>query len=158
MTEIQNYNICQKAIDLKDTIEKNFLTLGLLLKDIRDNRRYSQEAFWCFCEEDMKFSESKASRLIKVIEVMLLGWKWNEERIIKIGGWDSAYLIASTAKDQKEGENMYEKGETADGFLPPSEYRKIVSEHKQGVECKHTDTYMLKICRKCGYKEKMYND
>jgi len=146
----------QKTVELKSNIERSFLLLGERLKRIRDEKIYlpAYEAFWCFTEEQLKMSESTASRLISVYQKFILDWKVSPEKVIDIGGWNEAYLICKQAKNKDEAEELLEKY----ALMPPSEIRKEVASLKVG-EHKH-DWYELHIrqCRVCGLKEQIQNE
>jgi len=67
MNKDEQYQFCNNLIALKDEIEKNFLVLGKGLIAVRDERLYipAWNSFPEYCEE-LKLSESKASKLISI--------------------------------------------------------------------------------------------
>jgi len=152
MLEITGYEKCQEAIALKDVIGEGILTLGKKLKDIRENRYYhpTHETFWQFCEEDMKMSDSKASRLISVYEFFILKHGISPTKVLELDSWDTAYKISLTAKSKDEAERLLD--------LVPSELKKEMAGLKNG-EHKHewVETH-VRQCKICQLREKIYND
>lgn len=149
-------NYLEKTVELKSSIERSFLLLGERLKKIRDERLYlpSYEAFWCFTEEQLKMSESVASRLISVYQKFILDWKVSPEKVVEIGGWNEAYLISKHAKNKDEAEEMLEKY----ALMPPSEVRKDVASLKVGEHRHEWIEVRIRQCKACGLREKIYNE
>jgi len=147
---------CKKAVVLKQNLEKNFIVLGGLLLKIRDEELYKPdwEAFWEFCEGEMKMSESQASRLITAYKKLILEYGFTDEFVVEAGGWNEAYTVAKLARDRNHALELLEKGK----LMPPSDFRKELSLEKVG-EHKH-DFFIVnqRQCRICGLREKIYDN
>ncbi len=150
------FSYCEETKALKDNLEKGFLALGERLKRIRDEKLYMpvHENFWAFLQEDIKISESMASRLITVFEKLILGYGVSQETVIELGGWSEAYQVAKLAHSKKEAEELIDKLK----LLPPSEQRKELADYKAGGVCQHEwNEIHIKQCKLCGLKEKVYD-
>lgn len=153
MTNELKIKIISDCIALKEMIEKSFILLAEKLKRIRDERLYepAHEGFWQFLQEDLKMSESQASRMIITYEKLILGMGFTASRILEVGGWNEAYLIAKHARNKKEADELIDQA----SLMPPTEFRKVINDLKAGD--KHSHNWIevhLRQCA-CGAKEKI---
>jgi len=158
MSTLSKYNYCVEVVELKNKIEVAFLTLGEMLYQIRTNSLFegSWETFADYLEE-IKMSESVASRLITVYSKMILEYKISPDLIAKAGGWSNAYEIVKLSKNKEETEKWLEDSSSK----MAKDIKIAIREAKTGVSqetCKHYDTYLLRICRKCGDKETVHEE
>ncbi len=123
---IQNLKYCEETLALKEGLELGFLTLGERLLRIRDERLHAPQ--WEDFDEfvaELKMAPSTVSRLIGIYQKLVLEYKIAPAQIGKAGGWT---VVAE-----------------------------VFVEAKTGVlqrDCKHADTYTIKICRDCGERTK----
>lgn len=154
----KNLEYCEKTLTLKSALEEGFVALGERLGRIRDEELYKPQ--WStFAEflEEMKLSEATASKMISIYQKFVIGFGIAPEKIALAGGWNPAYEISTFAQTKKEAVEWLEKSST----LTRQDLRKELQERKSGIpmkECKHKDTYTIKICRDCGEREKINED
>lgn len=148
--------IIEECIALKEMIEQGFIVLAGKLKKIRDEKLYSpqHESFWAFLQEDLKMSESQASKLITTYEVLVLKYGMTERRVLDTGGWNEAYLIAKQAKNKDEADDLIEKS----SLMPPTEFRKVLADEKIGPHTHKWEIVNFRQCTKCGLREKIFQD
>lgn len=157
MNKITNYNKCLSVIEFKKNIELMFLELGKALMEIRDGFLY--EGSWDTFEEyldEIKISPSVASRLITVYRTMVLDYQLEPTLIANAGGWSNAYEIIKVSPTKEEAEKWLIESENR----MPKDTKILLREAKTGVSqetCPH-DYYLLKVCRKCGDKIRVYED
>ena len=154
---ITHYDYCQQTLTLKANIEHSFLALGERLKKIRDQRLYepSWTSFYEYCEE-MKMNESTASRLIGIYEKFILEYHFEHQKLLEAGGWSVISECLPVIKSKNDAEEWLHKAKT----LSRGDLRKELKEKKTGITetgCRH-DYYMLRVCRKCGEKTRVYDD
>jgi hypothetical protein len=158
--EIASVTLCEKTLSLKNDIEKGFLVLGKNLHKIREEELYKcQWLKWEDYLDDMKMSSSTASKLITIYEKFILEWKIDEKTILNMGGYSNAYTLIPMLKGKEDDEVKEKIREFS--LLSRSDLEQKKNEEITGVNrdtCKHKDTYLLKICRDCGYKEKINED
>lgn len=148
--------LIEECKTLKDMIEKSFIVLAEKLKQIRDERLYApiHESFWSFLQEDLKMSESQASRMITTYEKLILGMGFTPKEILEIGGWNEAYLIAKHAKNKKDAQLLMEKS----ALMPPTEFRKEIAEYKSGEHKHNWEEVHFRQCKICFIREKIFKD
>lgn len=146
-----NQEYCTETLELKNSIEENFLELGKRLMKIRDEELYAPnwENFGGYIEE-MKVSESAASRLITIYAKFVLEFKIAPAQVALAGGWATVSELIPLLKEgtKKEAESWLNKAST----LTKSDLRKEVNEARSGIEmkdCKHAETLLFKRCLVC---------
>lgn len=155
--KLSNYNYCQKVIELKKNIEIAFLTLGEYLYNIREKHLY--ESQWgSFSEylDEIKMADSVASRLIKVYTKLILEYQIEPEKIAQAGGWSNAYEIVQLSPTKEKAEDWLDEV----AIKMPKDIKIALREAKSGIkeeECEH-DLYTIRCCRKCSYKERIYEE
>jgi hypothetical protein len=158
LSEQKRHDFCKQTIELKKEIESNFVELGRMLHEIKDNRYY--EAGWTSWEEycmELKISQSTISRLIRIYEIFVLRYDFAPRQIAEAGGWTVvAQLLPEINEKTAKDDVKVWLGEMAD--LTRSDAQKAINERKIGVpvdDCLHDDTYTIKICRVCGERWKL---
>lgn len=156
-SEKKRHEFCLEALDLKKNIECDFLELGMLLYKIKEERYY--EAGWSSWEEyvmELKMSESSISRLIRIYQIFILRFKFAPAQLAPIGWTNVAELLPQIKETTPRNDVHGWLDEMAD--LSRSDLRRTITERKKGVsmdDCKHKDTYTIKICRDCGDRWKL---
>jgi N-glycosylase/DNA lyase len=161
MNKDKQYKFCTDLIALKDEIEKNFLILGKGLMSVRDARLYDPawHSFAEYCEE-LKLSESKASKLISIYSNFVLAFEIPEKKILSAGGWTVASKIATAVGDSKE---LSVKYLDLAAVLSQADLDKELNAHKTGTDeivCLHPNLVELHFhyCDVCKMKRKIYSD
>lgn len=160
MNQLTNYEYCQKTTELKASLESGFIVLGERLKKIRDERLYLpvHEAFYAYCEEELKISEPCATKMILVYSRLIEEWGISPEKVVAMGGYNKAYTLSQKSKDKEDFLALMEKCQTADGFVATSEMNKIIADHEGGGVCPHSDTYLVRICKACNLHVKEFEN
>lgn len=156
--ELTNYNRCLEVIDFKKNIELMFLELGKALMDIRDNSYFlsNWESFEDYLNE-MKIAPSVASRLITVYRTMVLEYEFEPKLIANAGGWSNAYEIIKVSPTKDDARRWLED---SDNRLP-KDTKALLRQAKTGIsedDCPHSDTYTIKVCRRCNAKIREYEE
>lgn len=148
--------IIEECIALKEMIEQGFIVLAGRLKKIRDEKLYSpqHESFWMFLQEDLKMSDSQASKLITTYEILVVKYGMTERRVLDTGGWNEAYLIAKQAKNKDEADELIEKS----SLMPPTEFRKVLADEKIGEHRHEWLEIHIRQCKKCNLREKIFKE
>lgn len=150
MNELKNLDFCNKTIQFKKDIEKNFLLLGEHLKSIRDAQLYKPqwENFMVYCEE-LDMSESTASKLINIYEVFVLTLGIPTAELTSTKGWSSLAEALPLVKSKEEADRILHLRET----LTAKDFRDTIRAEKRGTSldtCDHADSYLVRVCRTCG--------
>lgn len=156
MNELENLNYCNEALKLETQLRKGFLVLAGYLYNIRENRLYEPQwsSFTEFCWEFKEVSPSTISKMITVYEKFVKQFKFPQGKLEEIG-WTALYTI-SNLSDTKENATYWMQlaKEQNQGDL-----RKTVKEEMTGesmMNCKHKNTFTIKVCKDCGQKERIY--
>lgn len=158
MMDIQKYDYCNDTIKLKENIEQSFLFLGERLKKIRDEDLYKDG--WASFEDyldELDMNKSVASKLITVYETFSVKFPTPPQELITPKGWTNLYEIATVIKTYDD----YTKWLSDWQVLRSSDLRIKVREAKSGVlqeQCKHEDSYLLRICRTCNARYQEYEE
>lgn len=156
-SEKKQHEFCLEALDLKKNIECDFIELGMLLSKIKEFRYY--EAGWSSWEEyvmELKMSEASISRLVRIYEVFILRFKFAPAQLAPIGWANVAELLPQIKETTPRNDVQGWLGEMVN--LPRQDVRRAIIERKTGIsmaDCKHKDTYTIKICRGCGDRWKL---
>lgn len=156
LTETKKHQFCNEALKLKQEIEVDYLALGAMLMKIQDERLW--EAGWESWDEytmELKMSQGAVSRIINIYKVFVLQYEVPEKTLALAGGWSVVAEYLPMVKEDTK------KAEVANWFSDASEMtrqdiRRTITEARKGIDmtkCKHTDYYILKICRNCGNRE-----
>lgn len=157
--KLTNYNYCQACIEWKEQIELAFIVLGEKLMNIRDKYMYvdSWESFDDYLKE-IKMQPSVASRLITVYKKFVLEYELPVDRIAAAGGWSNAYEIIGKSKDREEALSWLERFENADSEKTVGSIKKELRSGISRDDCPHSESYILKVCLKCGEKVRVYEN
>lgn len=154
-----SYGYLQETLKLKENIENGFLSLGERLMKIRDEEMWKAgyDSFADYLEE-MKMSESNASKLISVYSKYILEYDIEPEKVLAVGGHSVAYAILPFAKSKEKAEEWLEKGR----HLTRQHIEQEIREMKTGIridECDHDwNEVHIRQCRSCGLREKVHDD
>ena len=156
MNEIKALEFCEETLQLHLEAEGVFLSLAKRLKQIRDEKLFGTQwsSFGEFLNE-MKLTEAKASRLITVYEKFVLGWGIDTPKLLTAGGWTNLYELGRFAKTKEEALEWIERRATA----MESHFRESLRIARKGLEdCKHEEYYELRICSRCGHRERIFRE
>ena len=146
--QLTNTEYIKVTVQLKRDLEKNFFVLGERLKKIRDDELYVgvYDSFREFLE-DMRMTESFASRLIKVYSTFIERFKMKPETIATVG-WSALYQIAKHTENKKEATDLVELARNVRRVDLEDELR----ERKTGCinHIFNGDKIVLKRCITCG--------
>ena len=142
---------CQKAIELKQNIEISYLKLGEMLYNIKEGKLYEPNwsSFHEYCME-FKLPSSTVSKVLNIYRVFVLEYGFPEKEIIMVG-WTSLAETLPQIKNKEDAIRWFGTATT----LSRQDLKKELVEAKTGVlmrNCKHRDTYTMRICRDCGDK------
>ena len=156
MSDISKYNYCEETTKLKQSIEVSFITLGERLRRIRDEKLYEgQWETFALYLMDAKISEATASKLINIYQRFFVEWNFPSEKLVEAGGWTVVASLLPVCKTKEQAEEWMDKALV----LSRPDLEKEIREVKTGmpmITCKHSDSYMIKICRHCGERERIY--
>jgi hypothetical protein len=153
--EILKLNYCHKALELKKDIEFSYLKLAEMLYNIQLEKLYEpQWSSWLeFCME-LRLSKATVSKLMGIYQIFILKYGFEREEVTVVG-WT---LLAETLPHIKKKSDAIKWLRNASS-LSREHLKKEVVEAKTNVkmyECKHKDTYTIRICRDC--KEKWQDE
>ena len=153
MLDIIPIDFCNNTLQLKKTIESSFLVLGERLAKIRSERLWeSNWDSWAEYLMEMKVTESTASRLISVYDKYVIEYKISEEKLANVG-WSNLYEMIPLLKDKGSADEMIDKT----SLMRKEDIREeIRSARHEAHEHEWTDLH-LRICKKCGKKERVYS-
>lgn len=150
------HNFLQETLNLKRSLERDFLELGARLKRIRDDRLYEgvYDNFKEFLEE-AKLTESFASRLITIHSRFIEGFHMKHEELSDVG-WSSLYQIASYTQDEDEAKELVGMARQIRRVDLEDEIR------ERRTQCQSHEfsgeTIILKKCIKCGKTVRVYEE
>jgi len=145
----------KETLLIKKRMESGFLELAGRLQKIRDERLYESGGYQSFAEFcwEMKMAESTASRLISVYQRYCVELGMDKEKLSLVG-WSSLYTLLPLAVDKKKTENLVEEAQN----LRREDVNKMVKDNvSPKSNCQHADTYLLRICRDCGERIRVYD-
>lgn len=150
----ENLDFCEETISKKHILELAWLELCGRLKEIRDNELYKGrwENFEDFLNDPaMDMDKGTASKMITIHEKMVLEYKIKPTVIANAGGWSKVAELLPVINNKEDAEEWLSKA----SVLSKNDLRKEVREQKSGIlmkNCKHKDTYIIRVCRGCGEK------
>lgn len=158
-SELEKKNYCDITLEMEQGARMVYLMLGERLYKIREERLY--EPFWSswieFCTEFKDLSVGSISKIIKVYEKFILQLGYSPSELVKAGGWTKLYEISKRISNKKDAEKWLELAEVNSR----KDLNDYLIEDEVGVEmseCKHTDTYVIRVCKDCGNKERIYEE
>ena len=148
--ELQNLDYCNQTLKLKKDIEGSFVTLGEYLYEIKERQLYEPQwsSFEEFCFE-LKMSSNMVNKLMQIYKTFVLGYGFTQDQISNAGGWSVISEVLPVIDSKKSAIKWLASCAT----LTRSDLRKELTELKTGIpqmQCKHENTYLLRICRNCG--------
>ncbi len=152
-------NYCDETIVLKKQIEVTFLSLGERLLNIRDNRMFMPqwETFDLFLM-DADISSGTASKLINIYQKFHVRFGFSVPELVGAGGWSKLAPLLPVCSTREEAEVwILDKLPV----LSRQDAEKEMKEAKTGIlmaECNHQDSFIIKVCRTCGDKERVYEE
>jgi len=154
----RNFIFCNDTIDLKGSIENKFLELGKRLYDIREESKFrpNYETFEDFCME-LKMSPATVSKLVNIYQKFVLSYCLDPQLVANAGGWSVVAEVLPMVTSKTSAKKWLNLAST----LSRNDLRKEIKEKTTGIiqyDCKHKDTFMIRICRICGNKERVYED
>lgn len=151
------YKYCEKAIELEREARFSYLHLGEMLYNIREERLY--EPFWSswneYCMEFKDLSQPSIAKLTSIYATFVLKYGYKPEELAKVGGWTKLYSIIMYIKNKGDAKTWMHLAST----LSRSDLGKYLTEAKTGIkmdECKHKNTFLIRVCEDCGNKERVY--
>lgn len=150
------HRFCLETKHLKERLELDFLHLGERLWKIRGERLYEPQ--WSDFGEflmELKLSESTACRLIGIWHKFVFQFKIPISELVKAGGWTLLAEISPAIESKREAVHWLAKAQN----LTVTDLRRELKEAKTGVEmkeCKHEDSFILRCCKNCGLRERIY--
>lgn len=155
----KHHTYLQKTIEMKFAIEGGYLVLAERLAKIRDEEMYlpEYENFVGFLDE-MNISEATASKMINIYQRFVVEYEIPKDTIIAAGGWSTIAELLPHAKDKETALTLIDK---VSGLMP-GDKRRAMRELKTGIAmdtCKHIwDEIHLRQCKKCGERQKIYDN
>jgi hypothetical protein len=154
--EKKNYQYCQYALSLRDGIETQFLLLGKALYEIREKNLYRPqwESFEEYCMELRGFSSASISKLINIYRVFVLEYQIPVKEVSQ-AGWT---LLAETLPHVHDNQSAKLWVDRAT-LLTRTDLVRELKEQKSGKsqsKCKHAEVYMIRVCRDCGERVRIY--
>lgn len=153
LSESEKHQYCQEGLQLKNKIELDFIKLGEYLYNIREHNMY--EPYWSSFDEytdEMNLAKATSNKLINIYKQFVLTNKVSSTKLAKIG-WSKIAELMTVAKEENVDE-WIDKAE----ILTQKDLRDEIREARTGIDmsrCRHQNTYTLRICADCGYKEKL---
>lgn len=154
MGELEKYDYCQNAIELKQHAEVTFVALAGHLYKIREERLWEggYTSFDEFCDE-LRMSQSTISKLISIYKVFIVELGFTDDEIAKSGGWSVLAETLPLISSRSVAEHWLGLTTT----LSLRDIRKEVLEAKNGIittstttTCMHPNQYIVEICPDCG--------
>lgn len=150
---------CMETLELKLTLEKDFVELGRRLFKIKSDGLWQGGwESWPEYLQEIKLKDSTASRLIRIYEQFVLQCGFAPAQIAKAGGWT---VLAETLPMIKSREDAVYWFEVASGMRNRTDLRRTLHEEKHGTNmmtCEHKDTFTIQICRTCGLRTREYDE
>jgi hypothetical protein len=155
MTSITPKTYLKETLGLKSDIEGAFLQLGERLKKIRDDKLFEGE-YQNFDEFllEAKISKATASKLIKVYETFVIGYRMPVKKLSGVG-YTSLYAIAGHASSKERAEELVERA----SILTRDHLEQSLKEEGGGqARCLHPrgERRTVEVCGACGFRKRVY--
>ncbi len=156
--ELVNNNFCNKALELEQGARLTYLKLGAMLYKIREERLYEAgwESWVEYCMEFKDLSPSSISKLVSIYKKFVLELGFHQDYIpMQDVGWTKLYEMVPMVSNREQALKLLEKA----SVLNRQDLRKELIETRTGIEikeCKHLESYLIKVCPDCGDREKIY--
>ena len=142
---------------IKEKLEIAFLDLGSRLYKISSERMWEAKGLANFEDYlmEIKLSPATASKLISIYETFVIKFDFKTERLAEAGGWSNLYVLSRLdLKTKKEADDWIEK--TINWSRQDLEQEVKERLGKVDPKCSHPNTYLLRICKDCNFKIKVY--
>lgn len=154
ITVSEKLKFCDNVIRLKRDTEKNFLMLGAMLREVKEQEMWKGrwEDFDHYTREGVRMTEKTAQSLILIYEKFVMEYDISPARIAEAGGWTYIQAILPVVKDPTSAEEWLA---TASSANSREDLRKLVDQAKPGavdtLTCKHKNVrkVVLCICNDC---------
>lgn len=149
---------CTDTIELKERAEIEFLELGRRLCEISRGRLW--RGGWDSWEEylhELRMSQGTASKLMRIYQLLVERHGFSPANIASAGGWTVVAEVLPAMKEKHEAERWMDLARR----LSRTDLRRTFHEETKETNmltCRHTDTYLLRICNECGLKMKVFED
>lgn len=159
-TEKEAYQYCEDTKTLYNRLGLGFLELAKRLCLIKaNNLAEGQYGGFLLYLDDMKLKQVTATHMMRVYQRFCLDFGISEADVIQAGGYTRLYELLPLAKTKEKALEVLEHAKS----LPSREsIKQYVKEAMTGefdtVDCAHEDTFLLRICKGCGHKEKVFEN
>lgn len=146
-TEEQKLNFCEETIGMNVNLSMGYILLAKRLHAIRAEKLYEPQwsSFMEFAMEMKDIAYTKVSRLCSVYQKYVIDLQIPEEEVAKVG-WTILDRARRVIKTREEAMQFIESP------LTRSDLEKEITEKETGkdmTQCKHEDTYLVRVCREC---------
>lgn len=143
----------QETIELKIDLEKNFIVLAEHLYKIYSEKLWQEagRVSWDEFLMEVKISVSAASKLISVYKKYVVEHKIPISKLASVRSWEGLYSVAKLAVDRDTALELVEAG----AVESDKDMRAKVKGEK---DCDRHEWIEYRFCRKCGVKEKIYDN
>jgi hypothetical protein len=110
-----------------------------------------------YCMEYKGFSKRSMDKIIQLYRVFVLEHKVKVSELQESGGWALLAEALPQIKTSKDAHDWIEKSKV----LTLQDMRKEIKEQKTGIsmiDCKHENTYTIRVCEDCGERVRIYED
>jgi len=153
--QVEAKKYCDDTVKLSKGVHIAVFHLAERLKIVRDERKWEgagYSSFDLFLDEEMKISQSAASKMIGILELFQ---NIPAQKLALAGGWSNLAEVVSIVRKEGDPEKW------VDILIehPREAVRAMLAEARSGIkedECLHEDFYLLKVCRTCGQKFRVY--
>lgn len=149
VTRVQkNFNYCMDTLHAYCKLNIEYFYIAEKLQKIQNERLYEPQwsTFWEYCMEMRAMSLDTIKKLMAVHRKYVVEYKISPEKMDKIG-WTVLGEALPLIKSKEQAMKLIESPETRQHI------KKTIKEMKTGIkmdECKHEDSYLVRICRTCG--------
>lgn len=148
--ELTDTNYCNRAISLKNALERDFMLLAEHLYKIKEYELWRANwGSWIEYTWELKMSATTIKQLIQVYKTFVVDYGITKEQLGTAGGLSHVADTLPVIKNKKDALRWLVKAQT----LTRADLRKELTEAKTGIpmaSCKHSETYTVEICKHCG--------
>lgn len=147
---------CNQILEYKGGIEASFLELGRRLRLVREERLYSDqwESFDDYLMELKNISLPTATKLINIYGTFVVEYKIPVKKLVQAGGWTMLAETLPVVKSKEDALAWLEKAT----LLTRTDLRREIQEANTGIlmrDCEHEESAYLRVCLRCGIKERI---
>lgn len=157
LDEKSNYDFCLATIEADKHTEEAVLALAERYYKIHALKMYEPawSSFEEYCMEIKGREYSTVMKLIGIHEKFVVQYRISPKSLSEAGGWSVISELLPVIKTKDDANKWLQRAKE----LPREHLRAEVREHKRGIpiaSCKHTDTYLIRVCRGCGEKHEVH--